>query len=219
MAFWFLIRIFAAWNWINYYKDGYIVKATIEGFNSSTGEKISLNGTVKWLSDNGGNAIKLLIYSNNKTYLTGLYRNVPEADIYLDKISLESNGTTYSNLVEVKIKPENISSLNDLTRNLSGDYEISTEITVDSIDPAKMQEVSNILNEHDKRKSIKSSTGDSQYKIILEKATKSNIDDASPILGNLNGITGEIIIRIYDCTDDQLNQIKNNYEVINIRNF
>ena len=205
--------------YLNYYKDGYVVKANVEGFNASNGEKVSLNGTVKWMSDGGGNSIKLLIDSNNKTYLTGLYRNIPEADIYLDKISLESDGSKYDNLVEVKINPENVTSLNDLTGNLTGNYEISTEILVESIDPVKMQEISNMLQEHEKRKSIKSSQGDMQYKIILEKATKSNVNDANSILGNINGLTNDITIRIYNCTDDQLNNIKNNYEVVNIRNF
>ena len=201
----------------NYYKDGNIVKATVEGFNASTGEETSINGTVKWIKSNGGNDVKLLIDSNNDTYLAGLYQNTPNADIYIDKISLESDGSKYSNLVEVTAKPKEIASFNDLINNLSGDYEISTTISVESIDVMKMQELTNQINEHGKRASIK--IPDSYNQIILEKSDKDNLNAANSILGDINGITNEITIRIYNCSDSQLNQIKDSYEVTNIRNF
>lgn len=201
----------------NYYKDGNIVKSTVDGFNASTGEEVSINGTVKWVRANGGNDVKLLIESNNETYLVGLYQNTPNADIYIDKISLESDGNKYTNLVEVTAKPKEITSIKDLTSNLSGDYEISTTISVDSIDVMKIQKLDNKIKENGKRASIK--IPDSYNKLILEKSDKNNLNDANSILGNLNGITDDITIRIYNCSDSQLNQIKDNYEVINIRNF
>lgn len=205
-------------TYLNYYKDGHIVKTTVNGFNSTNGEEVTINGTVKWIGDDGGNTVKILVESNNTTYLAGLYRNVPNADIYIDKISLESDGSTYSNLVEVTLKPKNVTSLSDLTNNLTGDYEISTIISLDSVDAVKMQEVMNKLNENGKRLSIKApNTVENQ--INIEKATKANIDDANSILGNINGMTREITIRIYDCSDSQLNQIKDNFDVINIRKF
>ncbi|MGX8693462.1 MAG: adhesin [Methanobrevibacter sp.] len=206
-------------TYLNYYKNGYIVKTSVEGFNSTNGEKVSLNGTVKWIGDNGGNNIKVLIDSNNSTYLAGLYRNVPNADIYIDKISLETDGSTYDNLVEVTAKPKEITSLADLTNNLTGDYEISTIISLDSIDTLKIQEIANILNEHGKRLGIKASNTDLENQINIEKADESNINYANDILGNINGITSEITIRIYNCSDSQLNQIKDNFDVTNIRKF
>lgn len=201
----------------NYYKDGNIVKSTVDGINASNGEKVTLNGTVKWISTNGGNDVRILIDSNNKTYLIGLYQTVPNADIYIDKISLESDGSKYSNLVEVTAKPKEITSLADLTNNLTGDYEISTKISVESIDSMKVQELNNLISENGKRFSIK--IPDSYNQIILEKSDKNNLDYANSVLGNLNGITSEITIRIYNCSDSQLNQIKDNYEVTNIKNF
>ncbi|MBQ6350896.1 MAG: adhesin, partial [Methanobrevibacter sp.] len=110
----------------NYYKDGYIVKATVNGYNATNGEQVTLNGTVEWISTSGGNNVKILFDSNNETYLTGLYQNVPRADIYLDKISLENDGSKYDNLVEITAKAKEIKSLADLTNNLSGNYEITT---------------------------------------------------------------------------------------------
>ena len=201
----------------NYYKEGNIVKTTVEGFNASTGEKVSVNGTVKWVSTNGGNDVRILIDSNNKTYLTGLYQTVPNADIYIDKISLESDGSKYNNLVEVNAKPKEITSVTDLINNLSGDYELSTTISVDSIDAMKIQKLYNKISENGKRFSIK--VPDPYNQIILEKSDANNLKDANSILGNINGITNEITIRIYNCSDSQLNQIKDNFEVTNIRNF
>ena len=86
-----------------YYRDGFIVKSTVEGINSTNGEKVTLNGTVIWQNNNGGGDVKLLIKTDNGTYSTGLYRYNPNSDIYIDHISLESNGEKYNNLTEVNI--------------------------------------------------------------------------------------------------------------------
>ena len=67
--------------------------------------------------------------------------------------------------------------------------------------------------------SIKSDNGKMDSRIIITRATKENINDVNSILGNINGISDEITIRIYDSTDDQINAIKDKYDVINIRTF
>lgn len=203
----------------NYYKDGYIVKASVEGFNATTGNETSLNGTVKWIGNDGGTDVKIMIESNNTNYLVGLYKSIPEADVYIDKISLETNGSKYPNLVEIKVNPENISSINDLNKNLSGDFEISTTISLDSFDLMKIQEITNKINSHDKRVAIKTPTTGLGNSLILEYANQQSLDDANSVLGNINGITDEITIRIYNCSESQLDQIKNNYNVTNIRTF
>lgn len=200
----------------NYYKDGYIVKATLNGFNSTNGEEVTINGTVKWVDD--GNIAKILVQSENETYLTGLYKNVKNADVYMDKISLESDGSKYQNLKEFTIKPKEITSLNDLVKDLNGsDYEISTTISLDSVDSTKIQEIENKIESHNKRLSIKSNDNNNQ--LILTQSDKQNIEDGNSVLGSFNGITDEITIRIYNCSDDQLNAVKENYDVVNIRNF
>lgn len=202
----------------NYYKDGYIVKTTINGFNSTTNEEMSINGTVIWIGNHGGSDIKILFESNNTTYLAGLYKSVPNADIYIDTISLEVDGSKYDNLVEFKVKPQNITSLNDLAKNLTGsDFEISTTISLDSIDAIKIQELTNKINSQDKRFAIHNFGADLDNQIILEKANMKNINDGSTVLGNINGLTDDITIRIYNCSDSQIDNIKNNYDVISIR--
>lgn len=208
-------------TYINYYKDGYIVNTTVEGINSTNGEEVTLNGTVIWEDENGGANVKLLIKSENKTYLAGLYRYNPNADIYIDHIVLESNGEKYNNLTEIKVKPKETTSLNDLISGIDNDtnYEISTSLSLDSLDSKQIQKVTNKLMEHSKRASIKTSNTERDNQIIISEATKQNINDASSILGNINGVSDEITIRIYDSTDKQIENIKNNYDVINIRKF
>lgn len=203
----------------DYYKNGNIVKATVVGLNSSNNKEVTLNGTVTWIGDDGGSDVSILIDSDNGTYLAGLYKNVPNADIYIDTISLESDGSKYDNLVEFKISPEKINSLNDLCKNLTDcDCDITTTVTVDSVDTIKLQEIANKLNSNDKRLSIKASTSPNNQ-IIITKATVKDINTGSSILGNINGVTDQITIRVYNCSDNQLETIKNNYDVTNIKNF
>ena len=205
-------------TYLNYYKDGYIVKSTVTGSNSTNGEEVTVNGTVKWVDE--GSSVKVLIESDNQTYLAGLYKNVPNADIYIDKISIETDGSVYENLTEFTIKPQNITSLSDLNRNLTTDnWEISTTISVDSLDPIKITEIENEVNDHDGRAAIKTTNNELINQIIISKADKQNIEDGSSILGSVNGLTEEIKLRIYNCSDSDLNDVKDNYEVTNIRTF
>ena len=208
-------------TYLKYYKDGFIVKATVEGFNSTDGNRTTLNGTVIWEDDNGGNGVRLLIDSNNQTYLAGLYRTVPTADIYIDHISLESNGEKYKNLCEISAKPMEISSLKDFTSKIPNDaeYEITTGVSVDSINTKDAQKISNLLTDNGKRESIKASNSDNGDYLFLKKATKENLNNADSILGNINGLTDDITIRIYDCQDSQIKEISKNFDVINIRKF
>lgn len=208
-------------TYLKYYKDGFIVKATVEGFNSTNGERTTLNGTVIWEDDNGGNGVGLLIDSDNHTYLAGLYRTVPNADIYIDHITLESNGEKYKNLCEIKASPTEISSLKDLTSKIPNgtDYEISTNMALDSLSAKDMQKISNQLSKNGKRDSIKSTNGDNNNYLFLKKSTKENINDADSILGNINGLTEDITIRIYDAQDSQIKEVSKNFDVTNIRKF
>ncbi len=208
-------------TYLKYYREGYVVKSTVEGFNSTNGEPVTINGTVVWEDDNSGNDLKLLIESGKETYLAGLYKNVPNADIYIDHVSLESDGEKYKDLCEVKIKPEEISTLKDLTDKIPAgtNYELSTTIALDSVNSKDMQKVTNKLLENDGRISIKTANSDIDNQIIIVKATKEDLTDVDSILGNINALTDEITIRIYNCTDDQLYEINKNFEVNKIRNF
>lgn len=206
-------------TYLKYYKDGYIIKANVDGYNATDGNRTTLNGTVIWEDDNGGNGVKLLIDSNNKTYLVGLYRTVPNADVYIDHISLESNGEKYKNLYEFKVKPVEITSIKDLTNKLpdDGNYEITTTLSVDSLSSKDLQKISSKILNDSKRESIKSS--DYENELSIKKATKQNLEDADSVLGNIDAASYKITIRLYDATESQINEINKNFDVINMRTF
>ena len=207
-------------TYLKYYKDGFIVNATVDGFNSTNGKQVTLSGNVIWMDDEGNANVKLLIQSNNTNYTAGLYRYNPQSDIYIDHISLETNGEKYKNLTELTLKPKDISTLNDLISKIDEDanFEISTVVSLDSINTQKIQEITNLLAESG-RPSIKVSGQDMDNQLIITKATSQNIKDADPILGNVHGVTDKITIRVYDSTEKQIDSIKDNFEVINIRNL
>lgn len=204
-----------------YYKDGYIVKATVEGFNATTGNETTLNGTVIWQDENSGSAVKLLIESDNQTFLVGPYKTVPNADVYIDKIVLESNGEKYKNLCEIRVNPEEITSINDLTSKIpeNTNYELTTVLSLDSLDSIDVQKILNNISSHDKRESLKTDNSMGSDKIIIKKATNENLNDIDSVLGSFNGVTDEITIRIYDSSESQINEISKNFDVINIRKF
>lgn len=207
-------------TYLKYYKDGFKVNATVEGFNSTNGQPISVSGNVIWEDDNGGGDVKLLIESENKTYTVGLYRYNPHADIYIDHISLESNGEKYENLTEIIVDGKKVSSLNDLISGISNDtnYEISTILSLEDLSTSKVQEIENKLDDSG-RISIKGESANMDNQLIITRATMENINDADSILGSINGISDKITIRIYDSTDKQVNTIKDKYEVIKIKTF
>lgn len=208
-------------TYLKYYRDGYVVNATVEGTNSTTGEEITINGNIVWEDDNGGGNVRVLINSSNHIYSAGLYRYNPDVDVYIDQIIIESNGEKYKNLTEINAKPKEINSLNDLISDIGNDtkYEISTKVSFDTITTTQIQKITNELLVENGRTSIKTSTGDMDNQLVITRATKENINTADSILGNIHGMTDEITIRIYDSTDKQIDNIKQKYDVINIKTF
>ena len=79
-------------NYLKLYLEGNVVETTVSGYNASTGESVELHGNISWIDDDKGSNVKVLINSNGKEYLAGLYKDIPNADIYIDSIYLETNG-------------------------------------------------------------------------------------------------------------------------------
>ena len=208
-------------TYINNYREGRVVTATVEGYNSTNNEEISTNGTIIWADDDGGSDVKLLLSNENGTYLLGTYKYNPNSDIYIDRISLESNGDIYPNQTEITLKGKNITSLNNLTSNIpdNTDYEITTRVSIDSLKSNEIQEITNLIDEHNKRFAIKSANTDNEGQLVIVRADKETLDYGDAVLGNFDGVTGEITIRIYNCTDGQLNAIKNSGDVVKIQTF
>lgn len=208
-------------KYLNYYRQGYVVNTTVNGFNATDGKPVTLTGNIKWLDDDKGSNVKALVNSNGSDYIVGLYNQVPNADVYINSMTLEMNGDKYSNLTEIKINPKNITSINNLVSGISNDtqYEITTTIALDSIESTKLQEATNLLFHNDGRISFKGSNTGTIEQINVVRATSTEISQVNPIFGNFNGITNEITIRIYNCSDNDINSIKNNYDVVNIQKF
>ena len=208
-------------KYLTYYRQGYIVNTTVHGYNSTDGKPVTLSGNIKWLDDDRGSNVKALVNSNGSDFIVGLYNHVPNADVYINSMTLEINGEKYKNLTEIKVNPKNITSINDLISGISNDtdYEITTIVTTDSVESMKIQEISNILFQKDGRISIKGSNSGLTNQIIIVRATGSELSGVNNILSNFNGISNEITIRIYNCSDNDIDHIKNNYNVTNIQKF
>lgn len=208
-------------KYLTYYRQGYIVNTTVHGYNSTDGKPVTLSGNIKWLDDDRGSNVKALVNSNGSDFIVGLYNHVPNADVYINSMTLEINGEKYKNLTEIKVNPKNITSIKDLISGISNDtdYEITTIVTTDSVESMKIQEISNILFQKDGRISIKGSNSGLTNQIFLVRATGSELSEVNNILSNFNGISNEITIRIYNCSDNDIDHIKNNYNVTNIQKF
>lgn len=208
-------------KYLTYYRQGYIVNTTVHGYNSTDGKPVTLSGNIKWLDDDRGSNVKALVNSNGSDFIVGLYNHVPNADVYINSMTLETNGEKYKNLTEIKVNPKNITSINDLISGISNDtdYEITTIVTTDSVESMKIQEISNILFQKDGRISIKGSNSGLTNQIFLVRATGSELSEVNNILSNFNGISNEITIRIYNCSDNDIDHIKNNHNVTNIQKF
>ena len=208
-------------KYLAYYRQGYIVNTTVHGYNSTDGKDVTLSGNIKWLDDDKGSNVKALVNSNGKDYIVGLYNQVPNADIYIKSMTLEINGDKYSNLTEIKVAPKNLTSINDLVSGISNNttYEITTTISMQSLESNKLQEITNILFQNDGRISFKGSNAILNNQLYIVRATNDEITQANHTLGNFNGITNEITIRIYNCSDYDIDNIKNNYNVTNIQKF
>jgi len=139
--------------------------------------------------------------------------------LYYNKISLETTGEKY-NVTDVSLTPQNISEINDLILNLNNTdiYEISTKISVnDDLESPKIQELTNTLISEDKRISIKTTFNGFIKQIVITRATSEELSIANDILGPITGQTNEITIRLYNPSPKDIEFIKNNYNVTNIR--
>lgn len=201
-------------KYLDYYLEGKNVNTTVIGVDAITGEDIEINGALVWAGDDVNNHfIGKVIDENGSEYLVGIYSDVPYADIYINQITLETDGSSY-NATDITVKPKEISSLSDLSLDINSTYEISTAITSDSINPASYQNAVNTLL-NNKVNPLKLSVSTSQ--LIINRINGNDLLTSSDILGSFTGVTSEITFRVYDCTDADLEYIKANFEVENIR--
>ncbi|KZX15484.1 hypothetical protein MBCUT_14810 [Methanobrevibacter cuticularis] len=206
-------------KYLSFYRDGNVIKTSVGGYNSSSGEYQELHGTVLWVDDNSGAGVRVLIDVDGESVLAGLYKDVKNADIYIEHITLETTGEKYKNVTEFKINPMQIDNLNEINEGIPNNtnYTVSTTIATDLEDSQSYQELSNELYINGKRNSIRPLAIDAQSQLLINMAKTKEIAIASEILGSLNGQTDIITIRIYGTTEKDIAAIKNAYDVINIR--
>lgn len=206
-------------KYLSFYREGKIIKTHLGGYNSSSGEYQELYGTVQWVDDYKGANVKVLVDVDGQLVLAGLYKDVKNVDIYIEHITLETDGEKYNNVTEIQVKPENITNLEDIAENIPNEtnYTIYTTVATDSIDSQILQNLANVLQFDGKRESIRSLSDSIQNQLLIFMAQKKELSVASEILGTLNGQTSTITIRIYNTTENDIQSIKNSYDVINIR--
>lgn len=185
-------------TYLNHYRAGNKVTSTIVGRDGNTGEKVELSGQVLWLGEIENGKPTVLIDNNGKPLLAGFYKDVPNADIFIDSISLESNGDNYNNVKDISVDPKEISNLNDLSTDIpnGSQYEISTSIAMDKLDDVKYQKLLNALY-NNKKPCIVLKDGQSNV-LEINRANETDLKTASKILGDFNGQTGPIKIRTYN---------------------
>jgi hypothetical protein len=203
-------------KYLSFYNNGYIIKSKVIGYNSSNMEKIEVEGTVTWVDDNKAN-VKVLLDVNGSSLLAGLATDVKEADIYIEQITLENDGSKYSNLTEIITEPVEINSLSDLVHNFPDNLNatLTAAVAIDQSDSTYSQRLSNEMYSKFDKPSIASN--DLVNTLFFVKADKNEILTASNIFGPLNGLTDSIKIRIYNCSDEDLSIIKEAFVVKNIR--
>ena len=185
-------------TYLDYYKNGNVVTSTIVGTDASTGEKLELSGNVLWLGESENEKVNVLIDNTGKEMLAGFYKDVPNADIFIDSISLESNGDTYANITDFTVAPKEINNLNDLISEIPNgtQYEISTNIAIDNLDSIKYQKLLNALNKNKKPCIVLKDDGTNT--LMINRANKTDLEIANNVLGDFNGQTSQIQIRTYN---------------------
>ena len=203
-------------NYMNYYKNGNIVSSTVAGTKSNTGEEVKLNGRVLWLGESENDKINILIDDNGKPTLAGFYKDVPNADIFINQISLESNGESFPNITDFVVSPKEINNIGELISKIPNgtDYEISTKIAIDDLDSVKAQKLVNGLYKNKKPCIIYKTDGANVLEI--NRANKTDLEIANNILKDFNGQTNEIQIRIYNSTPDDSKAIQSEFNVLSI---
>ncbi|MCL2116683.1 MAG: adhesin [Methanobrevibacter sp.] len=206
-------------KYLSFYREGKVIKTHFGGYNSSTGEYQEFYGTVQWVDDYKGANVKVLVDVDGQLILAGLYKDVKNADIYIEYITLETDGEKYNNVTEIQVKPENIRNLNDIVKNIPNEtnYTIYTTVAIDLKDSLIQQNLTNALQLNGKRESIRPLSDSVQDQLIIIMAQNKELDLASEILGTFNGQTDIITIRIYNSTEKDIQAIENSYDVINIR--
>ncbi|OWT32725.1 hypothetical protein BGI41_06180 [Methanobrevibacter sp. 87.7] len=206
-------------KYLSFYSEGEIVKTTIKGVNASSGEEVTVHGTILWCDNSYDNKnMRVLVNDNGKKILGGTYDNNPDGDIYINQMTLEVDGSKVKNITEIKINPISITSFNELNKGLENytNYEISTKISINDLNIVSYQNIEN-QEFNITKKPCMTIFNNKQLKIV--RANNEDLKIADQNYKSFEGKTSPITIRIYNCTNEELNIIKSNYNIINIKHI
>ncbi|MBM4240599.1 MAG: hypothetical protein FJ150_02855 [Euryarchaeota archaeon] len=195
------------------YGQGKVVNSKIIGYNSLSGKKGDVYGKVLWCSEKD-----ILLDVNGTKILASRYNN-KYADFYIESVTLEVVGTE-KNAVDIVFEPKDINRMGDLLLDIPGiaEYKVDTKISIQPKEGFFFQRLSNELYEKEKHVSI-TPLGTNNNIINVTEATVNDIKLADEILGDINGKTDFITIRIYNIDDNMLELIKKKYKIKKIVKF
>lgn len=205
-------------KYLDFYNRGEVVKTHIAGTNVSNGNTVVLDGVITWSDENPNDKyIQMLVNGEKGKVLIGSYKSTPNADVYINQMTMSIDGQQYSNVTEVKLAPIAIESFNDLCKGIDkyDNIEITTTISCQEADSLSFQRMYNEFLKTTKRTSVKYSYQDQA--ITVTKAKIEDLKIANQNCPSINGQSDYITIRIYNCTNQELNDIKNNYNVIHTK--
>lgn len=202
-------------GYTTYYQKGNKITANLVGTKSNTGEKVKLSGPVLWAGEIEKESPNILMENDGKRILAGFYKDSPNVDVYIDQLSLETNGDKHCNITDFSASPKKIKRFNDLVSKIPNgtEYEISTSLAIDNLDSIKYQQLINALNKNKKPCMVLEGKNNA---IKINRANKEDLEIADNVIEEFDGQTSEIQIRIYNCSNDDSIDIQSAYNVLSI---
>ena len=202
-------------GYTTYYQKGNKITANLVGTKSNTGEKVKLSGPVLWAGEIEKESPNILMENDGKRILAGFYKDSPNVDVYIDQLSLETDGDKYGNITDFSASPKKIKRFNDLVSKIPNgtEYEISTSLAIDNLDSIKYQQLINALNKNKKPCMVLEGKNNV---IKINRANKEDLEIADNVIEEFDGQTSEIQIRIYNCSNDDSIDIQSAYNVLSI---
>jgi len=186
---------------------GKIVYSRLRGYNSINGEKQTIYGRVLWSDDS-----EMLLDVNGKKILASNYQN-RYADFYFESITLEVVGVE-KNSVDIVLKPINVTSIDNLIIDIPEEYKIYASVSMSPREETMIQNVTNELYEKENYAPI--STSENNDMLNITWANDSDLRIIDQALGEVNGVSGFITIRIFNVSNATIENLKNQYVIYKI---
>ncbi len=183
---------------------GKIVYSRLTGYNSINGKKETVYGQVLWSNDK-----EMLLNVNGSRILASNYQN-RYADFYFESISLEVVGVE-NNTVDVILEPINVTSVNDLILNIPEEYQIYAPLSINPQKETLIQELTNEL--YIKENYAPITTSENNEMLNITWANPDDLRIIDQVLGDVNGVSGYITIRIFNVSNDTIENLENKYKI------